>query len=73
MKGLANWLSKLLDDLSEYLAHRKGFVPLIGVGLVLVSMVIGIIWPDSYLSRSAVMLHIGVILAVLGLMLGQAL
>jgi hypothetical protein len=73
MKGLSNWLSKLLDDLSESLAHRKGLVPLIGVGLVVASMLIGLILPDSYLARSGVFLHLGVIVAVLGLMLGQAL
>ena len=73
MKGPGRWFSKLLDDLSEYLAHRKGLVPLIGVGLVLVNMIIALIVPDSYLVRSGLLLHLGVILAVLGLMLGQAL
>jgi hypothetical protein len=73
MKGMANWLSKLLDNLSEYLAHRKGLVPLIGVGLVFVNMIIALILPDSYLAHSGVVLHLGVILALVGLMLGQAL
>jgi hypothetical protein len=73
MKGLANRLSKLLDTLSESLAQRKGLVPLIGVGLVFLSMLVGLIFPDSYLARSAVLLHLGVIVALLGLMLGQAL
>ena len=73
MKGFKNWLSRLLDDLSEGLAQRKGLVPLIGLGFVLVSMLIGLILPDSYLARSGILLHVGVILAVVGLMLGQAL
>jgi hypothetical protein len=73
MKGFSKWFSKLLDDLSESLAHRKGLVPLIGLGLVLIGMVIGLFFPDGYLARSDIFLHLGVIVAVLGLMLGQAL
>jgi hypothetical protein len=31
-------MSKLLDLLSEYLAHRKGLLPLIGIVLIVVNL-----------------------------------
>jgi hypothetical protein len=73
MKGLANSLSKLLDDLSESLAERKGLIPLIGLGMVLLNLLLELIFPNSFLSRSDLFLHFGVIVAIFGLMLGQAL
>lgn len=73
MKAIADWFSRLLDTLSESLAHRKGLVPLIGLSLVVISMVISLVLPDSYLARSSLLLHLGVLTAIFGLMLGQAL
>lgn len=73
MKGLANSLSKLLDNLSESLAERKGLIPLIGLGMVLLNLLLVLIFPSSFLSRSDLFLHLGVIVAIFGLMLGQAL
>jgi hypothetical protein len=73
MKGLANSLSKLLDNLSESLAERKGLIPLIGLGLVFLNLLLVFVFPTSFFSRSDLFLHIGVIVAIFGLMLGQAL
>jgi hypothetical protein len=73
MKGIAKTLSKLLDNLSESLAERKGLIPLIGLGLVLVNLLIVLIFPNGFLARSDLFLHVGVIVAIFGLMLGQAL
>jgi hypothetical protein len=73
MKGLANSLSKLLDNLSESLAERKGLIPLIGLGMILLNFLLVLIFPNSFLSRSDLFLHLGVIVAIFGLMLGQAL
>jgi hypothetical protein len=54
------------------LARRKGLLPLLGIALVLVNFVFQII-PAGWLSSSNLFLHLGIILAILGLMLAWAL
>ncbi|MDP2976507.1 MAG: hypothetical protein Q8N45_09905 [Anaerolineales bacterium] len=34
------WLNTLLDKLSEFLAHRKGLLPLLGILLVLANLIL---------------------------------
>ena len=65
--------SKFLDLLSEYLAARKGLLPLIGTFLVLINLVINLFPGNGFLRDSDILLNIGVIVAVLGLMLARAL
>lgn len=65
-------LSKLLDRFSEFLASRKGLLPLLGILLVLINFVIRL-FPPSWLSNTDLFLHLGVILAILGIMLAWAL
>lgn len=67
-------MSKLIDFLSEYLAHRKGLLPLIGIGLILLNFVLQFILPfGSLLTDSNLFLHLGLVVALLGLMLAWAL
>lgn len=67
-------MSKLLDFLSEFLAHRKGLLPLIGIGLIVLNLVLQFILPiGSLLTTSNLFLHLGLIVALLGLMLAWAL
>lgn len=33
-------ISKLLDDLSNYLAHRKGLLPIIGILLIILNLIL---------------------------------
>lgn len=66
-------MSKLLDKLSEYLAHRKGLLPIIGILLIAVNLAIQFIFPFSPLAFSNIFLHIGLIVAIFGLMLAWAL
>ena len=66
-------MSKLLDKLSEYLAHRKGLLPFIGIFLIIVNLVIQFAFPMSPLAFSNIFLHIGLIIAIFGLMLAWAL
>jgi hypothetical protein len=65
-------LSKLLDRFSDFLAARKGLLPLIGIFLVFVNFIIRL-FPASWLSNTDLFLHLGVILAILGIMLAWAL
>ncbi len=66
-------MSKLLDVLSEYLAHRKGLLPLIGIAFILLNLGMQIIAPGMWLATSNLCLHFGLIIAIIGLMLAWAL
>jgi len=66
-------ISKLLDKLSEYLAHRKGLLPIIGLILIVANLVLQFALPGNLLTVSNLLLHIGLIVAIFGLMLAWAL
>ncbi|NOH03134.1 MAG: hypothetical protein HND47_14825 [Chloroflexi bacterium] len=66
-------ISRLLDFLSEYLAHRKGLLPIIGLALIVVNLLLQFLLPGSLLTVSNLFLHIGLIIAIFGLMLAWAL
>jgi hypothetical protein len=66
-------MSKFLDRASEFLAHRKGLLPIIGLILILVNLLIQFIVPGSLLATSNLFLHFGLIVAIFGLMLAWAL
>lgn len=65
-------MSKLLDWLSEFLAHRKGLLPLIGIILIAANLLVQFILP-GWLASTNLLLHIGLIIAIFGLMLAWAL
>lgn len=64
--------SKLLDRISNYLAVRKGLLPIIGIILVVVNLIIKILLP-GWLAESDLFLHLGIITAIVGFMLAWAL
>jgi hypothetical protein len=66
-------MSKLLDRISEFLARRKGLLPIIGLLLILVNLLIQFVFPGSFLATTNLSLHIGLIIAIFGLMLSWAL
>jgi len=70
---MANRLNRLLDFLSEYLAHRKGLLPILGLILVLVNAVLQFIPGNLWLAETNLFLHLGIILAILGFLLARAL
>jgi hypothetical protein len=61
-------ISRLIDQLSNYLANRKGLLPLIGILLIIINFIFQII-PAGWLSTSNLFMHLGLILSILGLML----
>jgi len=67
-------ISKFLDWLSNSLAHRKGLLPLIGILLVILNFIVQFFFPFGYwLTGSNLFLHLGVVIAIFGMMLAWAL
>jgi len=69
-----------VDHVSEWLAHNKGMPVFVGAGLVLINLVLTLIPALSeaggfigWLMHSDLLLHLGVIVGLLGILLGDAL
>ena len=66
------WLSKLVDNASNFFAHRKGLLPLLGILLVIVNYFLPFLM-INWITESNLFLHLGVIVAIFGFMLAWAL
>ncbi|MFN8414374.1 MAG: hypothetical protein U0Z26_18480 [Anaerolineales bacterium] len=66
-------MSKFLDHMSEYLARRKGLLPIIGLVLIVINLLLQFIFPGSLIATTNLFLHVGLIIAIFGLMLAWAL
>ena len=64
--------NRLLDWLSNFLAHRKGLLPLVGLVLVLLNFVLSFFF-SGWMIEKDLFLHLGVTLAILGFLLAWAL
>ena len=62
------WLNKSIDKLSEFLAPRKGLLPLIGIFMILVNFILQIV-PVGWVGESNLFLHAGLVIAIFGLLL----
>ena len=67
------WLSRLVDNASNYFAHRKGLLPLIGIILVIINYILPFLFGLNLITGSNLFLHLGVIIAIFGMMLAWAL
>lgn len=67
------WFSKLVDNASNYFAHRKGLLPLIGIVLVIINYILPLLIGWNFVTTSNLFLHVGVIVAIFGMMLSWAL
>jgi len=65
--------NRLLDHISEFLAQRKGLLPLIGIVLVLINGILQFIPASGWVSDTNLLLHLGIIIAILGILLAWAL
>jgi hypothetical protein len=66
-------MSRLLDAIGHFLAHRKGLLPLIGLFLVLGNLLLRLLAPGAWLSSTDLLLHMGIVLAILGFLLARVL
>ena len=67
------WLSRLIDKASEYFAHRKGLLPLLGMVLIVIDYFLPFIFGLNWVTGSNLFLHLGVLIAIFGMMLAWAL
>ncbi len=68
--------SHFLDDASNFIAVRKGLLPLIAILLILSNAILQFIplAPTvAWLAHTNLFLHLGIILAIVGIMLAWAL
>ena len=65
--------NQFLDTISEFLAHRKGLLPGLGVLLVILNWIVQFIPGLEGFAATNTFLHLGVILAIVGFMLAWAL
>ena len=70
---MIDWFSRYLDHVSNFLATRKGLLPLTGIGLIVLNLMLVILFPDWFVARTNLLLHLGIIVALIGQMLAWAL
>lgn len=66
-------LNQILDFLSDFLAHRKGLLLMLGILFVLVNLILQFFPSAGWLVESNLFLHLGIILALAGILLAWAL
>jgi uncharacterized membrane protein len=66
-------INSILDHLSEYFAHRKGLLPILGLVFVMINFILQLIPGIGWLTSSNLFLHFGVILAIVGMLLAWVL
>ena len=66
-------INPILDHLSEYFADRKGLLPIVGLGFVVINFILQIIPNIGWLASSNLFLHFGIILAIVGMLLAWVL
>jgi len=65
-------MNKMLDRISDYLATRKGLLPIIGIALIVINLFLQLL-PVGWLRTSNLFLHLGVIVAIVGFLLARIL
>ena len=63
----------MLDRIAEFIAVYKGVPVLLGALLVLINFVVVLLAPEAWLARTNLLLHLGVVVGLLGILLGDAL
>lgn len=61
-------MNKLLDRLSNFLAKYPGLLPLVGLGIIIFNLLLQF-FPGNWIVDSHLFLHIGLIVALLGILL----
>jgi hypothetical protein len=70
---MAEKLNLILDRMSDFLAHRKGLLPLLGLIMVMINAILQFLPVTGWLVQTNLLLHLGIIVAILGILLAWAL
>jgi hypothetical protein len=70
---MAEKLNLLLDRMSDFLAHRKGLLPILGLLMILANAILQFLPLSGWIVQTNLLLHLGIILAILGILLAWAL
>ena len=65
-------ISRILDRVSDFLAHRKGLLPLIGILLISINFLL-VLFTSNWFTQTNFFLHSGLIVAILGFLIAWAL
>lgn len=65
-------LNHSLDQISNFLAPRKGLLPMVGILLILLNYLLQWVAP-GWVASTNLFLHLGMIVSILGIMLAWAL
>jgi len=63
-------VGELLKRASEFIARLPGLPILVAVGLVILNFVLQLL-PDCWLAHTNLFLHVGIVLGLLGMLLGE--
>ena len=66
-------INQFLDVASNYLAHRKGLLPILGILLVILNFIIQFIPGIGFIATTNICLHLGVVIALVGILIAWAL
>ncbi len=66
-------LNSALDQISEYLAHRKGLLPFLGLLLIIFNFLLQFLPISGWIGESNFLLHLGLVIAILGFLIAWAL
>ena len=63
----------MLDRISGYIAEHKGVPVLVGVLLVILNFAVVLLSRGTWLADTNLLLHLGVVVGLIGILLGDAL
>ncbi len=65
-------ISVFIDNVSEFFAHRKGLLPLIGIALIILNFILQL-FPSGWLGQTNLFLHLGILLGFIGFLIARVL
>lgn len=75
MEKIDRSISKLLDRISDYIAAHRGMPVILALGLVVLNYLLRVIPGEQlgFVESTDLLLHLGVLIGLLGMLLGEAL
>jgi hypothetical protein len=70
---MPEFINQIIDRLSNFFAGRKGLLPILGIVLIILNGALQFIPGAGWIAQSNLLLHLGILLAIIGFMLAWAL